>query len=128
MSNKFVVMASSAISDRSKHNILVADLLRVMRCVSPHCDPSERQRHVQEFLYRMQISGYNQEQRVLVYKATKSKYDQQMKNHHDKIALCTNRNNGGGHRDNMTSQPRRITGMETNLTESISSKQLQVAN
>ena len=86
MSNKFVVMASSAISDRSKHNILVADLLRVMRCVSPQCDPIERQRHVQEFIYRMQVSGYNQEQRVLVYKAAKSKYDQQMKNHQDKVS------------------------------------------
>ena len=83
MSNTFVVMASSALPARSKHNILVADLLRIMRCVSLHCDQSERDKHVQEYIYRMQLSGYKKEERVSIYKAAKAKYGQQLKNHDD---------------------------------------------
>ena len=51
-----------------------------MRCVSPLCDAGERLKHVQNFMYRMQLSGYQKEQRVNVYKAAKKRYDQQIKN------------------------------------------------
>jgi len=83
LSNQYVVMANSALSTRSKRNILVADLLRIMRCVSTLCDSSERDKHVQTFIYRMQMSGYGQDERVSVYKAARAKYDQQVKNDMD---------------------------------------------
>ena len=63
-----------------RYNVLVADLVRIMRCVSPLCDAGERLVHVQNFMYRMQLSGYQKEQRVNVYKAAKKRYDQQIKN------------------------------------------------
>lgn len=83
MSNKYVVMASSALPPRSKQNILIADLLRIMRCVSPLCDQNERNQHVQDFIDRMQISGYSQEDRVSVYKSARAKYNRQLKNDAD---------------------------------------------
>ena len=48
-------------------NILVADLVRVMRNVSPLCKESERTVHVQHFINRMQYSGYDQKERTDVY-------------------------------------------------------------
>ena len=86
MSSKYVIMSSSAVPVQSKHHILVSDLLRVMRSVSPLCDPSERIIHVQDFIHRMQLSGYNQEQRVSVYKAAKTKYDKQLKDHEEGVS------------------------------------------
>jgi len=83
MSSRFVIMSGSAVSEQSKHHILVSDLVRIMRCVSTLCDPSERKSHVQDFMHRMRLSGYDQEQRVSVYKAAKTRYDQQLKNQED---------------------------------------------
>ena len=40
--------------------------------------------HVQYFIHRMQ-SGYSQNQRAIVYKAAKKRYDQQLKNHDDGV-------------------------------------------
>ena len=78
MSSKHVVMATSALLERMRTNILIADLLRIMRCVSPHCEPAERTKHVQHYMHRMQFSGYCQKQRVTVYRAAKKKYNQQL--------------------------------------------------
>ena len=77
MSSKHVVMATSALPEKMRTNILIADLLRIMRCVSPHCEPAERTKHVQHYMHRMQFSGYCQKQRVAVYRAAKKKYNQQ---------------------------------------------------
>ena len=85
MSSKHVVMQSSALSEKMRNNILVSDLVRIMRCVSPLCDPAERTKHVQHFIHRMQLSGYSQNQRAIVYKAAKKRYNQQLKNHNDGV-------------------------------------------
>ena len=85
MSSKQVVMRSSALSEKMRNNILVSDLVRIMRCVSPLCDPAERTKHVQHFIHRMQLSGYSQNQRAIVYKAAKKRYDQQLKNHNEGV-------------------------------------------
>ena len=45
MSNKGVIHRNSALTMRTKMNILVADLIRVMRNVSPLCKESERTVH-----------------------------------------------------------------------------------
>ena len=50
MSNRLVIRRDSALSMRSKVNILVADLVRVMRNVSRLCPPEERDRHVQYYV------------------------------------------------------------------------------
>ena len=67
MSNKGVIHRNSALTMRTKMNILVADLVRVMRNVSPLCKESERTVHVQHFINRMQYSGYDQKERTDVY-------------------------------------------------------------
>ena len=56
-------------------NILTADLIRVMRNVSVHCDNEERRKHVQQYVHRMQYSGYDQSDRVAVYKKAKRCFD-----------------------------------------------------
>jgi len=85
MSSKHVVMETSALPEKMRTNILIADLLRVMRCVSPHCEPTERTKHVQHYMHRMQFSGYSQEQRVAVYKAAKKKYNNQLESNEEGV-------------------------------------------
>ena len=79
MSNRFLVHKDSAMSSRSKENILVADLTRVMRNVSIQCTNEERVEKVQEFICRMQYSGYSKEERVDVYRRAKKKYDNRVR-------------------------------------------------
>ena len=56
-------------------NILVSNLVQVMRNVSEQCDKEERSTHVQHYIHRMQFSGYPQEDRVLVYKKAKKVFE-----------------------------------------------------
>ena len=44
---------------RNKLSILIADLVRIMRNVSVQCTEGERSKKVQEYLLRLQHSGYN---------------------------------------------------------------------
>ena len=83
MSNKFVVMSNSALSEDSKHNILVADLVRIMKNISVHCEPAEKEKHIQNYMHRMQISGYNQQQRVKVYTTAKNRLEKKVKDSAD---------------------------------------------
>ena len=86
MSNKHVIHKDSAISDKAKINILTADLVRIMRNVSPLCKEEERGRKVQQFINRMQYSGYNKSERVMVYKKAKGRYQRMISN--DKNKVC----------------------------------------
>ena len=74
MANVNVIHKSTALPERSKKNILVADLVRVMRNVSTMCSTTERNQKIQFFLARMQHSGYGKEERIEVYRAAKRKY------------------------------------------------------
>ena len=47
MANKFVVLENSALSAKSKENILVVDLLTVMMNISVRCTDEEREMKVQ---------------------------------------------------------------------------------
>ena len=97
MSSKHVLHKESAISRGSKINILVNELLRVMRNTSLRVEQKERDKHVQHFINKMQFSGYDQEDRVQVYKKAKRIFDEKSKGkevypHIDKItrmAECT---------------------------------------
>ena len=75
MSSKHVISQSSALPISSKMNILTADLIRVMRNVSEHCEDGEREKHVQLYINRMQYSGYSQSDHVHVYKKAKRCFD-----------------------------------------------------
>jgi hypothetical protein len=78
MANKFVVLENSAISAKSKENILVADLLTVMMNISVRCRDEERRTKIQKFMNRMQYSGYSKKQRVTIYRKAKEKYDKKI--------------------------------------------------
>ena len=71
MASNQVINKNSAISERSKYNILVADLVRIMRNISTMCTKEERNKKIQFFINKMQNSGYNSEERVKVYRSAK---------------------------------------------------------
>ena len=76
MANKYLINNRSALSTTMKTNVLVADLVRIMRNVSLQCSESERQKHIQHFIKRMQFSGYHQQERVKVYTKAKRRFEQ----------------------------------------------------
>lgn len=75
MSSKHVVNKSSALPISAKMNILTADLVRVMRNVSNYCQEGEREKHIQQFIHRMQFSGYSHADRVAVYKKARLRFE-----------------------------------------------------
>ena len=75
MANKYILNNRSALSATTKNNILVADLVRIMRNVSLQCPESERQKHVQHFIKRMQFLGYHQRERVKAYNKAKRRFE-----------------------------------------------------
>ena len=83
MSNRKVISKSSALSYTTKINVLVADLVRIMRNVSPLLDKTERTSHVQYFIKRMQLSGYNINDRLKVYNLAKARYNKIIKEDQD---------------------------------------------
>ena len=79
MANAFVIHKESAVSERNKESILVADLTRVMRNISTKCSEQERRSKVQHFISRMQYSGYGMEERVRVYRLAKRRYEEMLR-------------------------------------------------
>ena len=79
MANAFVTHKDSAMAAKTKENVLVADLTRVMRNISTLCTSEERRKKVQHYMNRMQYSGYKMEERVKVYRAAKRRYDEMVK-------------------------------------------------
>ena len=75
IASKRVIAKSSALADRTKKNILINDLLRVMKNISYACGEDEFKKHVQYYMKRMQFSGYSQQERVYVYRIAKKKFD-----------------------------------------------------
>ena len=75
ISSKHLINKGSALSNEMKSNVLVADLVRVMRNVSLKCSKEERMQHIQHFVNRMQFSGYTQHDRVNTYKRAKGIFD-----------------------------------------------------
>eukprot|EP00794_Sanderia_malayensis_P001548 gene1548-1711_t len=63
MTSKYIVNKRSALSTTMKKSVLVSDLVRTMRNVLLQCPESERQKHVQNFIKRMEFSGYDQQER-----------------------------------------------------------------
>ena len=79
MANAFITHKDSAMAAKTKENVLVADLTRVMRNISTLCTTEERRKKVQHYMNRMQYSGYKMEERVKVYRAAKRRYNKMVK-------------------------------------------------
>lgn len=80
VSSRYVIHKNSAISYSSKINILTNELLRVMRNISPYVSEEEKQMHIQYFMYRLQFSGYNKEERINVYRRSTRKFQDRQSN------------------------------------------------
>ena len=75
MASKYVTHRNSAIPYINKINILVAELMRIMRNISIRCKDQERIFKIQEYLLRLQHSGYNKKERHIIYIKAKRKYE-----------------------------------------------------
>ena len=71
IASNYVTLQYSAMPYQSKMSILVADLVRIMRNVSVQCKEEERSEKVQDYLLRLQHSGYNKVERHSVRKSEK---------------------------------------------------------
>ena len=83
MSNRLVIRKDSTLSIRSKINILVADLVKVMRNDSKYCPCEERGKHDQYYIWRMQYSEHMNDERLQVYKRAKGRYLKMLQDHRD---------------------------------------------
>ena len=83
VSNRSLINEKSAQSNGAKFNILAADLYRIMRNISPMNPQSERNKHIQYFLDRMQFSGYDSEMRYRVYTKAQHMYENRLKQHQE---------------------------------------------
>ena len=72
MANKLVIHRQSAISMKSKRTILTQQCLRVMLNCSEHLKEEIRNKHVTNFMARMQASGYDRRLRLEVLKSARS--------------------------------------------------------
>ena len=86
ISSKHVINKQSALPTDSKRNILISDLVRIMRNVSPQCEEHERMKHIKHFIQRMQYSGYNESERKIVYHRANQRFNKIIMN--DKNNLC----------------------------------------
>ena len=83
--NKHVILKKSAMSYTKKINILINDLVRIMRNVSRLCPEYEREKHIQEYMLRLQISGYETRERINIYQKAKKRFQTMVKNDEDGI-------------------------------------------
>ena len=61
-------------SYKTKIHVLISELIRIMRNISPHVAESERQSHIQYFMNRLQFSGYSKDHRIIIYRKVKTKF------------------------------------------------------
>ena len=79
MASRLVIHRDSAQPIKTKLNILIADLVRIMRNVSRKCPDAERNQNIQTFVSRMQFSGYSKRERHYVYQKAKQRYDEMVR-------------------------------------------------
>ena len=71
------IHARSATSMRQKKTIMTQELLNVMKNCSPRLDNNMRNSHINQYMKRMQYSGYDQTARYDVYNSAKKTYERQ---------------------------------------------------
>ena len=75
MANRLVIHRQSAISMRSKRTILTQQCLRVMLNCCEHLDEEVKNKHLTNFMARMQASGYDKRFRLEVLKSAKNGFE-----------------------------------------------------
>ena len=83
MANKYTILKTSAMSYSTKMNILSNEVVRIMRNTSKLCKKEEWQNKIQQFIYRLQYSGYNKGEREQIYKKGKAIFQRIVKNDED---------------------------------------------
>ena len=83
IASKHFISKNSPLSQEMKMSILVADLVRIMRNVSPLCSNTERTEHIQHFINRLQFSGYPQKDRIAIFQKANQKYKKIVNNDKD---------------------------------------------
>eukprot|EP00794_Sanderia_malayensis_P016493 gene16493-18133_t len=111
ISSKHLINKGSALSNEMKSNVLVADLVRVMRNVSLKCDEEERMKHIQHYINRMQFSGYKQNERVNTYKRAKGIFDKMIQRDQEGECPLTEENFGNARKDKVGKRKRNTTGI-----------------
>ena len=80
MASKYVCLKDSTMPHQNKMNIFINDLIRIMWNVSSQCKNDERSGKIQEYLLRLQHSGYNKAERHNIYTMAKKKYSEMKEN------------------------------------------------
>ena len=83
MASRMLIHRESAQPMKSKLNILITYLVRVMRNVSRKCLDQEREEKIQLFIRKMQYSGYSKKERFHVYQKAKQRYEEMIKKNND---------------------------------------------
>ena len=84
VSSKYLIHKHSAISYKSKINILINDLTRVMKNTSVRVNEAEKERHIQHFINKMQFSGYDKNTRIQVYRKAKNIFQENVRKNDNK--------------------------------------------
>ena len=75
VSSKSVIDAQSAMPFKDRRTVLTQDLLRVLLRCSPELPWREKKKHVEEFVLRMQFSGYEEKVRKEIVRSAISAYE-----------------------------------------------------
>ena len=78
VSTKSTVHSRTAMSKKQRRSILTQELLTIMTNCSPQLDEAKPKQHINEYMKRLQFSGYNKEFRYDIYNSAK-KAHQKMK-------------------------------------------------
>ena len=79
MSSKYLIHKKSALSNQSKRNTLINDLVRVMKNTSLKVGDDESQSNIQHFMNKMQFSGYEKDKRIKVCQKAKRSFDENLR-------------------------------------------------
>lgn len=74
VSTKATIHSRSAMGMRQRRSILTQELLTVMTNCSPLLDEARRREHINQYMTRLQFSGYNKQYRYDIYNAAKKAY------------------------------------------------------
>ena len=75
VSSKSVIDARSAMPTKDKRTVLAQDLLRVIMRCSPELEWKVKKKHVEEYVLRMQFSGYEEDFRMDVVRSAIKAYE-----------------------------------------------------
>ena len=79
MLSKYLIHKKSALSNQSKINLLINDLVRVMKNTSLKVGDDEMQSNLQHFMNKMQFSRYKKDKRIKVYQKAKRSFEENLR-------------------------------------------------